>query len=195
MKYFQLNPNVSSRKWKGYLNPKTRLVGEGGSVSAIAISNMEKKIHQPLFYNVLDEGGISPINTLGSRMIMFDSNITNIESLNVSGVQLVPIVNKETQHTYFMMHLYKHIDCVSWRLSKYDPWPANYQPAEWENKKARFFIKPCIDVEKIPSQLCAFRLVEWGDAFNIVISEELKYKILSLDFDHSFLEFHELAES
>lgn len=49
-------------------------------------------------------------------------------------------------------------------------------------------------IKKIPNKLIAFRLKGWGDAFNIVISEELKRKILLLEFDHSFLEFHELAK-
>lgn len=194
MRYFKLNPNVSSRKWKGYLNPKTKLSSESGALSAIAISNMEEEIHQDLFYKVLDRGEVSPVNTLGSRVIMFDSNIPSIDSLKVSGVQLVPIVNEETQHTYLLMHLYKHIDCVNWGLSEYEPWPVNYEPAEWEYKKGRFFISPVIDDKRIPKELCAFRLREWGDAFNIVVSEELKNKILLLDFDHSFLEFHELIK-
>lgn len=195
MKYFKLSSNASSKKWMGYLNPQTKLFSKTGAISAIALSNQQGEIHQTLFYKVLTEGKTPPVNTLGSRAIMFDSNIPNIKSLIVPGVQLVSIKNEETQHQYLMMHLYKHVDCVNWDLSEYEPWPKNYEPSEWEYKKGRFFLNPVIDDKKIPKTLCAFRLSEWGDAFNIVVSEELKRKILSLDFDHSFLEFHEIAKN
>lgn len=150
MNYFKLSPNVSSKKWKGFLNPQTKLFTETGTLSSIAISNQEEEIHQPLFYKILADGNIPPVNTLGARVIMFDSNIPNIESLIAPGVQLVPVINKETQHQYLMMHLYRHVDCVDWTLSEYEPWPLNYEPSEWEYKKWRFFFKSVIDDKKNP---------------------------------------------
>lgn len=192
MKYFKMNPNVSSEKWVGYLNPQTKLFNGNEIVSAILLSESSDKITGILFYKSLINGVVPPINTIGSQFITFDSNIKGIGSLDGAGTQLVPIKNIEIQHTYFLMHAYNHIDCIDWNLSKYDLWPENYSPEEWENKRARLFITPVIFAKKIPKELDSFRLKEWGDAFNIVITERLKNKILSLDFDHSFLEFHEI---
>ncbi|MBD8270950.1 hypothetical protein [Pseudomonas fluorescens] len=192
MKYFKVNPNVSSKKWAGYLNPQTKLFDGAEPVSAVSLSDSDKKITKALSYKTLTDGPIPPVNTIGSQFIAFDSNIKNITSIDGEGIQLVPIKNSTTQHTYFLMHVHNHIDCIDWSLSEFDPWPENYSPEEWESKRARFFITPVIYLKKIPEELNSFRLKEWRDAFNIVVTEKLKNKILSLDFDHSFLEFHEL---
>ncbi|QIA03427.1 hypothetical protein [Pseudomonas fluorescens] len=192
MKYFKINPNVSSKKWAGYLNPHTKLFEGTKPISSISLSDSDQKITKALSYKPLTDGPIPPINTIGSQFIAFDSNIKGITSIDGDGTQLVSINNSTIQHTYLLMHVYNHIDCVNWNLSEFDPWPENYAPEEWESKRARFFITPVIYLDKIPKELNSFRLKDWSDAFNIVVTEKLKNKILSLDFDHSFLEFHEL---
>ncbi|NWB94219.1 hypothetical protein [Pseudomonas agarici] len=193
MKYFKLNPNVSSKKWKGYLNPQAKIFDDTGAISLTSLFDSKSRITKDLFYKPLTNGAFPPVNTIGSQFITFDQDIENISCLDNSGVQLLPIRNTETQHSYLLMHIYTHIDCIEWNLSKIDPWPANYIPEEWESKRARFFIDPVIISEKIPLNLSAFRLSGWEDAFNIVITDKMRNKILSLDFDHSFLEFHELT--
>lgn len=193
MKYFKINPNVSSKKWDGYLNPQTKLFEGTESVSTISLSESDHRITKTLSYKPLTDGPIPPVNTIGSQFIAFDSSINGISSIDGKGTQLVPIKNTTIQHTYLLMHVYNHIDCIDWSLSEFDSWPKNYSPEEWENKRARFFINPVIFSKKIPKELDSFRLKEWGDAFNIVITDRLMKKILSLDFDHSFLEFHELT--
>lgn len=192
MKYFKINPNISSKKWTGYLNPQTKLFEGTNPISTISLSDSDKKITKTLSYRPLTDGPTPPINTIGSQFIAFDSSIKGITNIDGDGTQLVPINNSTTQHTYLLMHVYNHIDCVDWKLSELDPWPENYSPEEWESKRARFFITPVICLDKIPKELNSFRLKEWRDAFNIVITEKQKNRILSLDFDHSFLELHEL---
>lgn len=59
--------------------------------------------------------------------------------------------------------------------------------------KRTFFFDPVLIAKKIPETAEVFRLVGWGGAFNIVICEAYKEKLLELDFDHSFLEFHPMT--
>ena len=56
-----------------------------------------------------------------------------------------------------------------------------------------FFIEPVVYKDKIPENLDAFRLYEWGGAFNIIISEAFKDKLLSVEFDSSLLDFKPLS--
>jgi hypothetical protein len=152
----------------------------------------EKWDFESLEYRNLCEGKITPVHSIGSKFVVFDSNIQNIESIELSGVQLIPIVNKSTLHKYYLMNAYEWVDCVDWEKSEVDKWNADSVLQSYHNPRGRFFINPVLSREKITGDLEAFRLKEWSDAYNIVVSEQLKEKICSLDFDKSFLVFKPL---
>jgi hypothetical protein len=195
MKYFKLNPNVTSKKWKGIINPGD-LLHKNKVLDDIELSEKREEITlSPLHYAILTDGKISPVNTIGADFLVFDELIKGLEVLNTSGVQYLPLLNKKLKHHYILMHIYNHIDCVDWTSSDYEVWPEGHNIQEWQNPRGRLFFKPVLVEDKIPEGLDMFRLQEWGGAFNIIISERFKQTILSLDFDHSFLEFHPLTLS
>ena len=142
-------------------------------------------------YTTLLDGKIPPINSIGADFIVFDASISDILSLNEED-NMVVIESKKANNRYLLLNNYKSIDCVDWDLSEVDRWPENTKVADWQNKRGRFFIKPVLRGNKIPPKTQVFRLKEWGGAFNIVISEDYKEKIMKLDFDHSFLTFESL---
>lgn len=139
----------------------------------------------------LREGNIPPINSIGADFILFDASIPNVLSLNEED-NMVVVESKKANNRYLLLNNYKTIDCVDWDLSEVDRWPENTKVADWQNKRGRFFIKPVLRGNKIPPKTQVFRLKEWDGAFNIVISEDYKEKIMKLDFDHSFLTFESL---
>ena len=132
-------------------------------------------------YMTLREGNIPPINSIGADFILFDASIPNVLSLNEED-NMVVIESKKANNRYLLLNNYKTID----------RWPENTKVADWQNKRGRFFIKPVLRGNKIPPKTQVFRLKEWDGAFNIVISEDYKEKIMNLDFDHSFLTFESL---
>ena len=145
-----------------------------------------------LEYKNLREGKIPPVHSLGSCFIMFDSSIPNIISIESHELQLFPIFNDTSSHKYYIMNAYEQVDCVDWEKSDVDKWREDEVLREWHNKRGRWFFAPVLIKNKIPNNLDTFRLLEWGSAFNIVISERLKEKICSLDFDKSFLRFKDI---
>jgi hypothetical protein len=197
MKYFKLNPNVNSKKWRGCIIPRDELIDDGGNVIPVDFLSLIKiPTNKKLFFKKLRDGYFSPISTIGAKYLLFDSKINKINNISGNGVKLIPISDSEKpEKTYLIMYPFECVDCVNWDLSEIDLWPSGYVPKEWESKRGRFFLKPAIHVNKIPKHLDAFCLNEWDGAFNIIISEKLKNKILSLDFDHSFLEFYELVQT
>lgn len=193
MRYFKLNPNVTSKKWKGILD-LGELRHKNKELDEVELAEQKQEIIlTPLHYEVLIAGEISPVNTIGADFLVFDEAIPGLETLHTYGVQYVPLLNKELKHRYILMHVFNHIDCVDWTLSAYEPWPKEKEVKDWQNPRGKFFFKPVLIQEKIPGQLHVFRLKEWGGAFNIIVSEEFKQAVLSLSFDHSFLEFHPLS--
>lgn len=190
MRYFKLNPNVTSKKWKGIVN-LGELLHKNKELNEVELAQKTEEIMlSPLHYEVLVAGIISPVNTIGSDFFVFDERIPELETLNTSGVQYLSLLNKKLKHRYMLMHVFNFVDCVDWTLSDYEVWPEGKQVEEWQNPRGRFFFKPVLIQDKIPKELDVFRLQGWGGAFNIIISEKFKHTILSLDFDHSFLEFH-----
>lgn len=194
MKYFKLNPNVNRKKWKGCINPSDELIVDGINMGAIDfLSSRNVSLNNQLFLKKIKDGHFSPVNTIGTDFILFDSQINGISNISGNGVKLIPISDSDNpEKTYLIMYLLDSVDCVNWDLSEIDSWPSDYVPKEWESRRGRFFVRPVIYENKIPKDLDAFHLNEWDGAFNIVISERLRNKLLLLDFDHSFLEFREL---
>jgi hypothetical protein len=196
MDYFKVGVNPSSKKWRGYLNPDTVLYDESGvAVSSIRLSGRKEKINEVLFYKTLVDGEIPPVNSIGAEFVVFDEGLKGIGELSGSDIQLVDLKNLLSEHHYLLMNVYKFLDCVDWGESEYESWPTNYIPESWEFQKGRFFIKPVLNRKKIPRDIDAFRLVEWGGAFNIVVSERIRDRLITMDFDHSFLEFRALSLS
>lgn len=88
-------------------------------------------------------------------------------------------------------HFSRKVDCVDLNRSECIKWPDDYVPKPWENTIAQFFLKPSLQRNKIPTELDCFSLDKWGGAFNQVVSEKMRDKLLSLD-DGNFLRFQEL---
>ena len=194
MFYYKLSPNPADKKWRGYENAGIDLFFNGETLSPRKLSKCNYKLdYNFLEFKRLKNGKIPPINSIGASFIIFDRGIKEIETINDTGIQLIPLVNSETKREYSLMHLYIELDCVNWEKSDLYKWGENDIIKEWQNKRARWFFRPALFLEKIPEDIQAFKLKEWGDAFNIVISEKLKEKILKLDFDHSFLVFEKIG--
>lgn len=194
MNYYQLYPIDVDKKWGGYENPDPYLWGDGEELNELFLCDLKKRWDfKTLEYVNLAEGKKPPIHSIGCTFIIFDADIPNVKSIGSSGVQLFPIINSNSlSNKYYVMNVYKEVDCVDWERSEVDKWPDGQKLEEWHNKRGRFFLNPVLMKDKIPTNLEAFRLQEWGSAFNIIISEKLKEKICALDFDHSFLVFKQL---
>lgn len=193
MKYFKLNPNVASKKWEGYVN-LGELIYKGEEVDDVELSNSRAPCTlKPLQYEILVPGATAPVNTIGADFFVFDESLKGLDTLATECVQYLPITHENQETRYRLLHAYSHVDCIDWDLSKYEAWPKDHVIMEWQNPRGRFFFEPVLIAEKIPETLEVFRLEGWGGAFNIVVCEGYKEKLLALEFDHSFLEFHPIT--
>lgn len=193
MSFYKLGIAPESKKWKGFMNPSSFLLDENGNeLSDVKLSAIQNEFDGELYFNILKEGKIPPVISIGSRFLAFNESVFCPNDLDFSGIQLIPLINRDNNLKYMLMHVFNYIDCVDWECSKIDRWPPDYIPDVWESKHGRFFIEPVIYKNKIPENLDAFRLYEWGGAFNIVISETFKEKLLSVKFDNTLLDFKPL---
>ena len=192
--YYKLGINPSSKKWDKYENLSSSLWIDGIEITGTKLFKNPNLCRdgKHLEYMIIREGKRPPINSIGADFIVFDASIVDILSLNVEN-NMVIMGTENSAHEYLLLNNYKSIDCVDWELSEIDRWPEDKEVAEWQNKRGRFFIKPVLKENMIPSGVQVFRLQEWGGAFNIVISEDFKNLIMKLDFDHSFLTFDALT--
>lgn len=196
--YYNLSIEPDSKKWKGYENISSFLSIKGAELSAKKLLKNSDffKNESNLEYQILKNGEIPPISSLGSSFILFSALIPNVLMLNnEKSVALIPIKNQKTGNQYYLLNVINSIDCVDWDSSDIDRWPENAEIDEWNNKRGRFFINPVLIKSKIPSGLKIFSLSEWGGAFNIVVSQDYKNEIESLNFDSSFLVFKPLTLS
>ena len=193
MSYYQLRPNPASNKWRGYENPDIYLWDKGEELTLTSLYKRNSRwSFESLEYRTIKEGKMPSIHSIGADFVVFNSNIPDIITLEIPGLQLVPIVNKSSLRKYYLLNVYTIVDCVSWEKSEVDKWQDEAEIMEWHNKRGRFFINPVLIEKNIPTDLDAFRLFEWGSAFNIIISERMKERIIALDFDKSFLVFKQL---
>lgn len=194
MNYYKLGINSESKKWMNYMNPSSFFIdGEGNELSDVKLSAIQSGFKGVLYFNALKEGKSPPVVSVGTRLLAFNEDVFFEGDINVSGAQLIPFINRHNSLKYVLMHVFNYIDCVDWECSKIERWPLGYIPEVWESKRGRFFIEPVVYKEKIPENLDAFRLYEWGGAFNIIISEAFKDKLLSVEFDSSLLDFKPLS--
>lgn len=190
MNYYKLGINPASKKWKGYMNLSSFLLDDkGNELSGVKLSAIQEKFNGVLYFDITSQGKIPPVTPISSRFLAFNDSVFCTDDFDVNGVQPIPIINRDSNLKYILMHVFNYIDCVDWEHSKVDHWPVGYIPETWQSKRGRFFIEPVIYKSKIPKNLDAFRLYEWNSAFNIVISEKFKEKLLSVKFDHTFLDF------
>lgn len=191
--FYKLGINLSSKKWAKYENISSSLWIDNIEITSTKLFTEPDLLRngKHIEYTTLRDGKIPPINSIGADFIVFDASITDVLSLNEED-NMVVIESKKANNRYLLLNNYKSIDCVDWDLSEIDRWPENTKVADWQNKRGRFFIKPVLRGNKIPPKTQVFRLKEWDGAFNIVISEDYKEKIMKLDFDHSFLTFESL---
>ena len=190
MNYYQLEPNPGSKKWKGYENPDFYLWNDCEELTLSYLYKLNKKwSFEFLEYRTIKEGRMPPVHSIGAKFVIFNADIQKIKSIELPCLQLVPIMNKSSLRKYYLLNVYKQVDCVDWEKSEIVRWPDGEKIEEWQNKRGRVFINPVLIKDKIPIDLDAFKLQEWGGAFNIIISERLKEIICGLDFDKSFLSF------
>lgn len=193
MNYYKLGINSESNKWKGYMNASSFVLDEhGNELSDVKLASFHGGFDGELYFSLLSEGKVPPVISIGSRLLAFNSNVFKGDGFGVSGANLVRLSGGDGCD-FLLLHVCNYIDCVDWGASKYDSWPSGYVPEEWENMRGRFFIEPVLRGNMIPSDLDVFRLLEWGGAFNIIISERFKAELLSFDFDSSFLDFKKLV--
>ena len=188
--FYKLGINPSSKKWAKYENISSSLWVDNIEITSTKLFKETDLLRngKHIEYTTLRDGKIPPINSIGADFIVFDALISDILSLNEEN-NMVVIESKKANNKYLLLNNDKSIDCVDWDLSEIERWPEGTKIADWQNKRGRFFIKPVLKENKIPPKTQVFRLQEWGGAFNIVISEDYKEKIMNLDFDHSFLTF------
>ncbi|MBA5201398.1 hypothetical protein H2Y56_18595 [Pectobacterium aroidearum] len=191
MNYYKLGINPDGKKWKGYMNVSSFVSDENGNEFSDVKLEKVQEFKGDLCIGLLREGKIPPVISIGSRFLAFDSNIFDGDFCP-AGAKLTKLSCGD-KYNYMLVRICNYVDCVDWSSSKVDLWPAGYTPEEWENKRGRFFIEPVLQKNKIPRDLDIFRLSEWGGAFNIIISECFKNKLLGFEFDDSFLEFRELV--
>lgn len=188
--FYKLGIAPSSKKWAKYENISSSLWIDNIEITSTKLFKETDLLRsgKHIEYTTLRDGKIPPINSIGADFIVFDALISDILSLNEED-NMVVIESKKANNKYLLLNNDKSIDCVDWDLSEIERWPEGTKIADWQNKRGRFFIKPLLRGNKIPPKTQVFRLQEWGGAFNIVISEDYKEKIMNLDFDHSFLTF------
>ena len=188
--FYKLGIAPSSKKWAKYENISSSLWIDNIEIKSTKLFKEADLLRngKHIEYTTLRDGKIPPINSIGADFIVFDALISDILSLNEEN-NMVVIESKKANNKYLLLNNDKSIDCVDWDLSEIERWPEGTKIADWQNKRGRFFIKPVLKENKIPPKTQVFRLQEWGGAFNIVISEDYKEKIMNLDFDHSFLTF------
>ena len=188
--FYKLGIAPSSKKWAKYENISSSLWIDNIEITSTKLFKETDLLRngKHIEYTTLRDGKIPPINSIGADFIVFDASISDILSLNEEN-NMVVIESKKANNKYLLLNNDKSIDCVDWDLSEIERWPEGTKIADWQNKRGRFFIKPVLKENKIPPKTHVFRLQEWGGAFNIVISEDYKEKIMNLDFDHSFLTF------
>ena len=188
--FYKLGIAPSSKKWSKYENISSSLWIDNIEITSTKLFKEADLLRngKHIEYTTLRDGKIPPINSIGADFIVFDALISDILSLNEEN-NMVVIESKKANNKYLLLNNDKSIDCVDWDLSEIERWPEGTKIADWQNKRGRFFIKPVLKEDKIPPKTQVFRLQEWGGAFNIVISEDYKEKIMNLDFDHSFLTF------
>lgn len=188
--FYKLGIAPSSKKWAKYENISSSLWIDNIEITSTKLFKETDLLRngKHIEYTTLRDGKIPPINSIGADFIVFDALISDILSLNEED-NMVVIESKKANNKYLLLNNDKSIDCVDWDLSEIERWPEGTKIADWQNKRGRFFIKPVLKENKIPPKTQVFRLQEWGGAFNIVISEDYKEKIMNLDFDHSFLTF------
>ena len=188
--FYKLGIAPSSKKWAKYENISSSLWIDNIEITSTKLFKETDLLRngKHIEYTTLRDGKIPPINSIGADFIVFDASISDILSLNEED-NMVVIESKKANNKYLLLNNDKSIDCVDWDLSEIERWPEGTKIADWQNKHGRFFIKPVLKENKIPPKTQVFRLQEWGGAFNIIISEDYKEKIMNLDFDHSFLTF------
>ena len=188
--FYKIGIAPSSKKWAKYENISSSLWIDNIEITSTKLFKETDLLRngKHIEYTTPRDGKIPPINSIGADFIVFDALISDILSLNEED-NMVVIESKKANNKYLLLNNDKSIDCVDWDLSEIERWPEGTKIADWQNKRGRFFIKPVLRGNKIPPKTQVFRLQEWGGAFNIVISEDYKEKIMNLDFDHSFLTF------
>ena len=124
--YYKLEINPSSKKWEQYENPSYTLFVDSEEISELKLfknPDLFKELKNLEYIN-LREGKIPPINSIGSKFIVFSGLITNILSLRdeENGVDLITIKNQNSGNEYLLLNPnYKNIPfyCVCRILERF----------------------------------------------------------------------------
>lgn len=191
MRYFRLSINDSEELWGKYKAFDIDFVVDGERLYANHLCvNIQHK-HMPIIKTLV--AGVNPaFSMVGTDgIIVKKKNIDDCE-LTFSGLLFTPVMDEETEELYYLMCFTEAIECVNLELSSYEKWPEGEVLTSLRNHIGRWFFTPVLYAEKIPENLEAFTLKNWGGPFNMVVSENLKKGLQLIDDADHFLIFTEL---
>jgi hypothetical protein len=138
------------------------------------------------------KGALPEFDCVGSQVIVILANALENHDFNYPELTMIPVTEKKSRAIYHALWFSEYVDCVDWGHSEYSPWDKGDILQPWHNPRGRWFWRAALDEQKIPSNLNLFKLKDWGGAFNLVVSEEVKKKIDSLPNAQILTDFMEL---
>lgn len=190
MNYFKLNPNVTSKKWEGYVN-LGGLFYKGEEVDDVELSNSRTPCaFEPLHYEILLDGKTAPVNTIVAEFFVFDEALQGLDNFADGACAIFahqPRKTKRALSSSSRLQTCRLRRLGAVRIRGVARITCGQRVAK---SKRSFLFQPNIKHRQNPKKTEVFRLEGWGGAFNIVICEAYKNKLQSFDFDHSLLEFH-----
>lgn len=200
MKYFKLSINSADSLWRDYRIFGIYFHDDSGSELSVKDLFQKKTFTCPPSIRVLEEKRYLKKKTpdyaqVGTDCLLINSTLIDQSEFDFSGLVLIPVVEKKRGDNYFALCFEQAVDCVNWVESDYERWPDGTSPFPWNNPRGRFFFTPVLYREKIPHHLDVFTLENWDGAFNLIVNEKVKNKLLSLDEAEIFLVFTELLVS
>lgn len=193
MNYYKLGLNQSNKFWKRYV-----IFGHDIYSDELLSSEVEFEESEPgkdYFVERLKNGILPEFSFIGTdAVIAKECLFLNLE-VSKEYISKIAIIEKESRQRYFAIKILKSIDCADLNKSDYEPWPEGAKLMPWHNPIGRFFHKPVLIAEKIPAGAAAFKIENWGGAYNIVVSEQFKKELIKINKADEFLTFEKLDVS
>jgi hypothetical protein len=182
MKYYKFQLNNDNKVSKKYRHPNGFFYLENGT--DIWFDEVYKRYQEgerAFFIRYADNKGAVPeLDSVGSQEIIILASVLENCDFNYPELTMIPVTEKESGAIYHALWFKEYADCVNWEHSEYDPWDKGDILQPWHNPRGRWFWRAALDEQRIPPNLNMFKLQDWGGAFNLVINENVKQKIDSL---------------
>lgn len=191
MKFFRLMLSDDKKKWNTYEVFSVDFYSSMRRISPKDAYPYLRDRELKLYIKVIKKGECPDFASIGSYYLIANASKYDKDKLSFNGLELLDVSVEGRDKGYVVFHFSRKVDCVDLNRSECIKWPDDYVPKPWENTIAQFFLKPSLQRNKIPTELDCFSLDKWGGAFNQVVSEKMRDKLLSLD-DGNFLRFQEL---